>query len=60
MACQYAKTTLQVKWSSICNELNIDGTPHKYLVRSRHVNGLRKAIGINCQMALNAGNLLPP
>ena len=27
---------LQVKWSSICNELHIDETPHlSYLVRSR-------------------------
>ena len=23
------QTTLQVKWSSICNELHIDGTPHQ-------------------------------
>ena len=22
------QTILQVKWSSICNELHIDGTPH--------------------------------
>ena len=22
------QTTLQIKWSSICNELHIDGTPH--------------------------------
>ena len=29
-----AQTTLQVKWSSICNELHIDETPHSsYLVR---------------------------
>ena len=36
MAWQYAQPTLQVKWSSICNELHIDETPHSsYLVRSR-------------------------
>ena len=30
------QTILQVKWSSICNELHIDETPHSsYLVRSR-------------------------
>ena len=30
------QTILQVKWSSICNELHIDKTPHlSYLVRSR-------------------------
>ena len=29
MAWQSAQTTLQVKWSSICNELHIDGTPHQ-------------------------------
>ena len=30
------QTTLQIKWSSICNELHIDKTPHpSYLVRSR-------------------------
>ena len=23
------QTTLQFKWSSICNELHIDGTPHQ-------------------------------
>ena len=23
------QTTLQIKWSSICNELHIDGTPHQ-------------------------------
>ena len=28
MARQYAKTILQIKWSSICNELHIDETPH--------------------------------
>ena len=29
------QTKLQVKWSSICNELHIDETPHlSYLVRS--------------------------
>ena len=35
MAWQYAQTTLQVKWSSIFNELHIDETPHSsYLVLS--------------------------
>ena len=29
MAWQYAQTTLQVKWSSIFNELHIDETPHQ-------------------------------
>ena len=30
------QTILQMKWSSICNELHIDETPHlSYLVRSR-------------------------
>ena len=30
------QTILQVTWSSICNELHIDETPHlSYLVRSR-------------------------
>ena len=28
MAWQSAQATLQVKWSSICNEFHIDGTPH--------------------------------
>ena len=28
MAWQSAQTILQVKWSSICNELHIDETPH--------------------------------
>ena len=36
MAWQCAQTTLQVKWSSICNELHIDETPHfNYLIDSR-------------------------
>ena len=36
MAWQSAQPTLQVKWSSICNELRIAETPHSsYLVRSR-------------------------
>ena len=30
-ARQNAQTTLQVKWSSICNELHIDGTPHQLI-----------------------------
>ena len=29
MAWQSAQTTLQVKWSSICDELHIDGTPQQ-------------------------------
>ena len=30
------KQVLQVKWSSICNELHIDETPHfNYLIDSR-------------------------
>ena len=33
MAWQSAQAKLQVKWSSICNELHIDETPHSsYLV----------------------------
>ena len=33
---QSAQTKLQVKWSSICNELHIDETPHfNYLIDSR-------------------------
>ena len=28
MAWQGAQTKLQIKWSSICNELHIDETPH--------------------------------
>ena len=28
MAKQSAQTILQIKWSSICNELHIDETPH--------------------------------
>ena len=36
MAWQSAQAKLQIKWSSICNELHINGTPHSsYLVRSR-------------------------
>ena len=32
------QTILQVKWSSICNELHIDETPHiNYLVDSRYL-----------------------
>ena len=38
MAWQCAQTNLQVKWSSICNELHIDETPHYfYLVDSRYL-----------------------
>ena len=29
MAWQNAQTILQIKWSSICNELHIDETPHQ-------------------------------
>ena len=29
MAWQSAQTILQIKWSSLCNELHIDGTPHQ-------------------------------
>ena len=36
MAWQSAQAILQIKWSSICNKLHIDETPHSsYLVRSR-------------------------
>ena len=36
MAWQGAQAKLQVKWSSICNELHIDETPHiSYLAHSR-------------------------
>ena len=28
MAWQSAQTILQIKWSTICNELHIDETPH--------------------------------
>ena len=35
MAWQSAQAKLQVKWSSICNELHIDETPHDLLVLSR-------------------------
>ena len=36
MAWQSAQATLQIKWSSICNELHIDETPQSsYLIRSR-------------------------
>ena len=31
MAWQSAQTTLQVKWSSICNELHINETPHLFI-----------------------------
>ena len=31
MAWQNAQAKLQVKWSSICNELHIDETPHDSL-----------------------------
>ena len=29
MAWQSAQAILQIKWSSICNELHIDETPHQ-------------------------------
>ena len=32
MAWQSAQTTLQVKWSSICNELHIDETPRQLFI----------------------------
>ena len=38
-----AQTKLQVKWSSICNELHIDETPHfNYLNDSRYLQDKTK------------------
>ena len=39
------QTTLQIKWSSICNELHIDETPHDLFSSLSVMNKTRLNVG---------------